>query len=126
MDFKQRLEQSRNRFANGELTSEADMQACPYFATDRSRNPLCLDLRLPDGIRRAVPYAYFTEINFDADAGIEILTAQKRIHIIGRQLGMLYDHLIAYRVRYVQSNIGSDANEDGLFVKEIVIEEITG
>ena len=58
------------------------------------------------------------------DAGIEILTTGKRIRIIGRNLTSLFDQLITYRVRFVQANIGSNANEDGLFVKEIRVEDV--
>lgn len=124
MDFQQRLEQSKNRSANGDMSGEPDMNfTCPYFATDRIKTPACIDLRLPNGVRRALPYAYFTEINFDADAGIEILTSQKRVHIIGRQLGVLYDHLISYRVRFIQTHLGMDAEQEGLCVKEILIED---
>ncbi|MCO5946723.1 hypothetical protein [Mucilaginibacter flavidus] len=124
MDFRQRLEQSRVQLVGG--TSEFDPDehfTSLYFATERGSNPLCLDLRLPDGSRKAVPYSYFTEINFDADAGIEILTTQKRISVTGRNLKALYEHLITYRVRYVQANIGNDTEEDGLFVEEIRISE---
>ncbi len=125
MDFRQRLEQSRVRPANAEPPAEKDEHyACPYFATDRGKSPACLELRLPDGIRRAVPYAFFTEIIFDIDAGIEILTTQKRITITGRQLAKLYDYLVAYRVRFIQVHTGTDAEaEDGVFVYGILIEE---
>lgn len=124
MDFRQRLEQSRTKPAGSDTPGELDDPfACPYFATDRSGSLACLDLRLSGAVRKAVPYSYFTEMNFNIDTGIEILTTGKRIRIIGRNLARLFDYLIAYRVRYVQVHIGSDANEDGLFVKEILIEE---
>jgi hypothetical protein len=126
MDFRQRLEQTRARPVDSETPDEADDHfACPYFATDRTRNPLCLDLRLSKGTRKALPYAYFTEINFDAEAGIEIITSGKKVTIIGRNLAQLFEALIGYRVRYVQANISHDTlDEDGLFVKDICIEYI--
>lgn len=124
MDFRQRLEQNRNRPVSSDTPAEPDEQfSCPYFATERSGSPACLDLRLRGGARKAVPYSYFTEISYEIDAGIEILTGSKKITIIGRNLTKLFDYLIAYKVRYVQANIGSDANEDGLFVKEIMVED---
>lgn len=124
MDFRQRLEQNRIRPIESDAPTETeDNFACPYFATDRIKSPACLDLRLPDGSRKALPYCYFTEINYDSEKGIEILTGSKRIKISGRNLCRLFDYLITYRVRFVQANIGNDANEDGLFVKEILIEE---
>nr|WP_322624507.1 hypothetical protein [uncultured Flavobacterium sp.] len=71
-----------------------------------------------------MPYAFITEISYDVDNGIEIITTSKSIRIIGRNLSALLEQLIMYRVRYIQTNIGSDADEDGLFVKEIVFEEV--
>jgi hypothetical protein len=125
MDFRQRLEQSRVQMVTSDASDEQeDQSACPYFAADRSKSPICLELRLPDGGRKAIPYAYFTEINFDADEGIEILTTQKRINITGRRLSRLFDYLVTYRVRYVQADVGNDIQEDGLFVEGILIEEL--
>jgi hypothetical protein len=126
MDFRQRLEQNRERPVTGESLSEPqDDFRSEYFATDNIRSlPACLDLRLPNGIRKALPYSYFTEINFDSDEGIEILTNSKKIKIIGRNLTKLFDYLVTYRVRYIMANIGNDQKEEGLFVKEIKIEEL--
>ena len=125
MDFRQKLDQSRSRNYNGEPAAELEqVDDGPYFETERGRTPVCLELRLAGGGRIALPYAYFTEIRFDMEKGIEMLTAQKRIHITGRSLGKLFDCLIAYRVRYVQVNIGNDAQEDGLFVNAIAIEDV--
>jgi hypothetical protein len=125
MDFRQRLEQNRNTSVDSETPAEPDEQfTCPYFATDRGKSPACLDLRLRDGKRYALPYAYFTEMMFDVDAGILIATTSKMITITGRNLTRLFDYLVAYRVKYIQANIGSDPNEDGLFVKEIRVDEM--
>ncbi len=125
MDFRQRLEQSRSKpVSNDEPFEQDDHFSCTYFATARSGTPACLDLRLPDGSRNAVPYAYFVGINYDADKGIEILTAHKRIQITGRNLLMLYDYLVAYRLRFVQANIGNDTCDDGIFIKAILVERI--
>lgn len=125
MDFRQRLEQSRTRPASGEATAETDENfVSQYFAADRGTNPVCLDLRLKGGVRKALPYVFITEINYDIDKGIEVLTAGKCITIVGRNLTKLFDHLIMYRVRYIQANIGSDSDENGLFVKEIIFEEM--
>ena len=126
MNFRERLELATKHTGSNtavELTEE--IFACPYFAIDRVKNPICLDLRLPDGVRRALPYTYVKEINFDLESGIEILTANRRITIAGRNLAKLFDCLIAYRVRFIQADIGCDLNEDGLFVKEIKVEDLS-
>lgn len=96
-----------------------------YFGLDNSRNATCIDLRLPDGNRKAIPYAYINEISFNLTDGIEILSTSKKITITGRNLKGLYDCLIGYRVKHIQANIGNDLAEDNvLFVKSILIEEV--
>ena len=125
MDFRQRLEQNRTIPVDSERPAEPeDYFTCPYFATDRTQSPACLELRLRDGLRKALPYSYFTEMNFDSEAGIEILTGSKKIKITGRNLAKLFDYLVTYRVRFVQVNTGHDPQEDGLFVKGIMVEEL--
>ncbi|MDB5282582.1 MAG: hypothetical protein JWO06_1657 [Bacteroidota bacterium] len=87
--------------------------------------PTCLDLRFGDGLSLALPYSYIIEFDFDPSEGIEITTSGKKITIEGRSLQMLYNHLISYRVKYIQANIGNDLTGDrDLFVKTIKIEEI--
>lgn len=123
MDFRQRLEQNRSRPVSAEPAPEPeDQYSCPYFATDK--HPACLDLRLPDGVRRALPYSYFMEMRYDCDSGIEIYTSTRKITITGRNMTRLFDYLLSYRVRFIQANVGNDGNESGLFVKHIAIEEI--
>ncbi|MGY3213946.1 hypothetical protein [Mucilaginibacter sp. HD30] len=125
MDFRKRLETSRVQLVHGNSAEEPlDHSASAYFATDRGNTPTCLDLRLPDGSRKAIPYSYFTQINFDVDAGIEVLTTQQRIILTGRNLISLYEALITYRVRYVQSDVGSDMQEDGLFIADISLSSL--
>lgn len=125
MNFRERLEQSRERLGNSSEGDELEENfRCEFFAIDNFRSlPACLDLRLPDNRRKAIPYSYFTEMDFNTDY-IEITTANKKIRINGRDLGKLYDYLVAYRVRYIMASSGTDLNEEGLFVKEILIEEI--
>jgi hypothetical protein len=125
MDFRQRLEQSRLTPVSSESPVEpGEHFSSPFFGTDRTRNPICLDFRLKGGARKAVPYAFITEISYDVDNGIEITTTGKSIRVIGRNLTALFEQLLGYRVRYIQTNIGNDADEDGLFVKEIVFVEM--
>jgi len=125
MNFKQRLDEYRPKAVNDESPAlPEETPASNYYALDLMRPlPPCLDLRLADGTHRALPYAYFTEINFDSETGIEILTNSKRVAITGRNLTKLFDQLISFRVRYIQANVGADLNEDGLFVKDIIVEQ---
>ena len=124
MDFRTRLEQGR--LAESETHPEADESpTSEYFATDRVKAyPVCLDLRLSPEARVALPYTHITEMHYNGETGIQILTSRKQISIHGRNLTQLFNCLINYRVRYVQANIGNDEPEDGLFVKEILIEDL--
>ncbi len=125
MDFRQRLAESRIKTDADEATVEHEsFTASRYFATDKAKNPACLELRLPEGVRKALPYSYITELNYGIDKGIEIFANSKRITITGRNLAQLFDYLVTYRVRYVQMQVGSNIEEDGLFVEAISIEEI--
>ena len=88
MNYRDRIEQSRERVGNNTesiLAAELDEgYACEYFATDNIKSlPACLDLRLPNGNRKGVPYSLIAEINFDLESGIEITTNTKNIKIMG-------------------------------------------
>ena len=129
MNFREKIEQSRekqdNSILSGTNSELEDDYVCEFFATDNIKSlPACLDLRLPNGSRKALPYSYFTEIDFDTESGIEITTTTKKVKITGRDLSKLFDYLVAYRVRYITTNIGTDIEETGLSVKEILIEQL--
>ena len=125
MDFRTRLEQSRTKGSEPELGKEIDEPVdFPYFGIDSVRSiPACIDLRLPLGKHKALPYSYFTEIDYDNETGIEILTNTKKITIVGRDLSRLYDYLVNYRVRFIRTHVGGDPQEDGVFVQEIRVED---
>lgn len=127
MNFRERIEQRRENPVS--VVSENNNEQENTFDTDyfgianlRDHTP-CLDLRLADGSRKALPYSYIMEINFDVDNGIEIITSTKQVKITGRNLGRLYEYMATYRVRYIQAHIGTDGNELGIFVKDIEITE---
>lgn len=128
MSFRDKLEQSRERLSNTEAIIAAELEtnfSCEYFATDNIKSlPACLDLRFTDGNRQAVPYSFVTGIFLDISNGIVISTTTKIIKISGRDLSRLYDYLVAYRVRYIQANLGTDIGEEGLFIGGIFIEDI--
>ena len=133
MDFVQRLrDKEKERQDNIEANENdiAQLQEEPvtsdFFGTDNLRNlPACLDFRLSEGKRKALPYSYIMEVIYDGTDGIEIIATTKRIKITGRNLEQLYDYLVAFRVRYIKMHTGTDACEDNkaLFVGEILIEE---
>ncbi len=125
MEFRQRLDQAQKALADSPAPVEADADpAHTYYAIERSVNLACLELRMPDGRHKAIPYLHFSEVSYEAETGIEIMTAQRRIRITGRNLTKLYTHLVAYRVRFIRANIGADTEEDGLFLEKIIIESL--
>lgn len=95
-----------------------------YFGIDNIRNfPACLDLRFANGSRVAIPYSFITGLNYSIDGGIEITTTQNTIKITGRNLEKLFDYLVAYRVRFIKTAIGTMTNEEnGLLVECIEVE----
>jgi hypothetical protein len=117
--------QADNIATEPELDNIEAFVSSTFFGVDNLRNsPSCLDLRLANGTFKALPYSYIIEINYDPSDGIEITTTTKKICITGRNLKLLYNYLVSYRIRYIQANIGNDLTEEKLlFVKDIVIEE---
>ncbi|CAN5819525.1 hypothetical protein BH10BAC2_BH10BAC2_27080 [soil metagenome] len=134
MNFQDRVaqkQQERSSPGTTDLHNEAEINVeqfehSHYFGIDQLRNhPSCIDLRLADGTFKALPYTYILEINYAPSEGIEIITTSKRVSIKGRNLKLLYHYLTAYRVKFIQANIGNDLEEEKLlFVRELKIEEI--
>lgn len=129
MSFREKY-QERNRLrlaelaANDNTETEEKLPVSDYYGIARvQKMPPCLDLRLADGCFKAVPYSHFSEISFDPSEGIEILLAiEKKVIITGRNLHQLYEYLAAYRVRFIQANIGNDTTpENALFVGGIEV-----
>jgi hypothetical protein len=132
MSFQEKIRQRvLEKNTNENDLPESDGRVEPFarsefFGVENiSNSTACLDLRLSDGNFKAFPYSYIQEINFNVSDGIEILSATKKILIIGRNLKLLYNYLTAFRVKYVQANVGNDLTEEtSLFVKQIVIEAL--
>jgi hypothetical protein len=118
----QKIQEEANR---DEFSDEALLTQ--FFGIEPQRkSPACLDLRLADNSFRAVPYSYIMEIEFEPTDGIIILTSTKRIKIEGRNLNLLYDYLVQFRVRYIQANIGADlAENDDTFISAITIKNLS-
>src|SRR5882724_4013095 len=120
MNFRDRIEKNREIQSKPVAANNNEQEEgvnCEYFGIENIRNSLtCIDLRLADGTRKALPYSYIMEINFTTSHEIEILTATRQIKIEGRYLMRLYNYLVAFRVRYIQENMGMDTKEEGLFI----------
>ena len=112
--------------ANDNVEEFEKLPVSDFFKVERVRKmPPCLDLRMADGSFMAVPYSHFSQVSFNPSEGIEIsLATEKKVLISGRNLHQLYEYLIAFRIRFIQANIGNDcADENVLFVEGIEIKD---
>lgn len=129
MSYKEIIEQKK-REREDSLTSANNNKNdesfnSDYFGIENLRNiPACLDLRFSDGNCQAVPYSLFTSIEYSTDKGIIIKSSLSKITISGRNLKFLYNYLVTFRVRYIQSNLGMDVGENNLIVTEIEIQNL--
>ena len=129
MNFRDRIEKNKETQSKPVAANNNEQEESvnyEYFGIENIRNSLtCIDLRFADGTRKALSYSYIMEISFTTSHEIEILSTSKKITITGRYLMRLYNCIVSYRVKYVQENMGTDANEEGLFIKHIKIEDIS-
>lgn len=131
MSFRERVEQARVSLVNKEQVAAndnnetEDIIKSDYFGVENIRNlPACLDLRFADGTRKAVPYSYILEIDYNPSGEIKITCSEKEVVIKGRDLERLYDYLAAYRVRFVGVCLGSSNEEAGSVITAIEINDI--
>lgn len=132
MSFREKyLERNRQRMAemaaNDNFEETEKLPVSDFFKVERVRKmPPCLDLRMADGSFIAVPYSHVSLISFDPSEGIEIaLATEKKVLVTGRNLHLIYEYLTAFRIRFIQANIGNDCiDEDALFVEGIEVVEV--
>ena len=115
MNFRERLEQARVDRNNDETVvandNNEEVIQSEYFGISNARNlPACLDLRFIDGTRKAVPYSYILEVDYDPSGEMKITCTEKEIIIKGRDLEKLYDYLVGYRVKFVAERGGNIRN----------------
>ena len=82
-----------------------------------------LDLRLPGGRRKALPYSYLSSVEFDPSKGLVCEYASCRVTITGRNLEPVYAAIANHTaLAVIQSASGFDKEEDGPFVEAIRVE----
>lgn len=127
MSFRERIEQARQNLDSTEQNGANDNEVeetveSDYFGVENIRNlPACLDLRFADGTRKAVPYSYILEIDYNPSGEIKIICSEKEICIKGRDLGKLYDYLVSYRVRFVAEGVGSNSQYNSINITSIEV-----
>lgn len=107
-----------------QVTAEEEVST-PFFGIAGNRGiPTALSLMFKDGCAKAVPYSYITEIDFRPSEGVEISTTSKRILITGRNLKIVFDYLVQFKLRYLRENIGQDTAEDSeIFIDGIEVND---
>jgi len=88
------------------------------------RNAYKLKLIFKNGDRRFFPYAYISEVGFDVEGKLTILTAEREIIIEGRGLDALEEWLFESKVRWVkEDNRSIDPYEENIFVAKIEVRD---
>ncbi len=126
MSFLERIEQKIQDKQNNPAPANDNDRAVDYefFGIEAIRNPLpCIVFRIPDSDWVSLPYSLIVRIHYNPSR-IIIKTTDSIITITGRDLQKLFDYLAVYRVRYIQPNIGIDISDEGLFVSEVIIDDI--
>ena len=95
------------------------------YGINRALRPvLMLDVRTLTGERVALAYSYLTSVFFDISGVMVLSFTSHDVHIEGRNLAVIYDGVLAHRVRYVQElnpDYEKDAPENEAFISKIII-----
>ncbi len=83
-----------------------------------------LKLIFKNGNRHFFPYAYMSEVAFDIEGRLTILTSEREIVIEGRGLDNLEEWIFESRVTWVkEDNRSFDPHEEGMFVRRIEVRD---
>jgi len=105
-----------------------------YPAVDSGDKPSCVGFEesgriayklkfiLKNGNRHFFPYAYISEVAFDIEGRLTILTSEREIIIEGRGLDNLEEWVFESRVKWVkEDNRSFDPHEEGIFISGIEV-----
>lgn len=112
-----------NANENNPTSVNSDPLPCVGFES-AGRNAHKLKLIFKNGDRRFFPYAYISEVAFDAEGKVTILTSEREIIIEGRGLDNLEEWLFESKVRWVkEDNRSFDPFEENIFVAKIEVKD---
>ena len=81
-----------------------------------------LKLIFRNGNRVFFPYAYISEVAFDVEGRLTLLTSEREIIIEGRGLDNLEEWIFESRLKWVkEDNRSFDPHEEGIFVRRIEV-----
>lgn len=105
-----------------EFGLDPDTGVEPYGVAAEAHSSLrMLDLRGHDGTSFALPYARLSTVAFNPAGGITLEFGAHRVHIRGRNLGPLYNRLLAHQVTFVQEGDLDVQSEWATFVDSITV-----
>jgi hypothetical protein len=108
---------------NDPALSGAQSFSCVGIA-ESGRIAYKLKLILKNGNRHFFPYAYMSEVAFDIEGRLTILTSEREIIIEGRGLDILEEWIFESRVKWVkEDNRSIDPLEEGVFVRRIEVKK---
>lgn len=93
------------------------------FTADAGGSARMIDFVFKNGDRTGLPYSYMVSVRLIGGETIELEFTEKLVQVRGRNLGPLYQHLLAQSARRVEES-GSGFDDDRLqsWVESIVIE----
>jgi hypothetical protein len=96
----------------------------PGFDSDASGQAKMLDLVMRNGDHTALPYPYLVRAKLIGGEKIELCFTEQTVTLTGRNLGPLYQHLLAQTVRRIEEDVsGFDDGRSATWVKGIVVED---
>lgn len=93
------------------------------FGAEAGRSPRMIDFVLKNGDRKALPYAYLVRADLTGGEALEVTFTECVVRIRGRNLGPLYQHVIAQSAQRVEeSGTGFDDDRQQSWVEAIAVE----
>ena len=106
---------------NNPATDYTDSSSCVGIE-ESGRIAYKLKLIFKNGNRHFFPYAYISEVAFDIEGRLTILTSEREIVIEGRGLDNLEEWIFESRVKWVkEDNRSFDPHEEGVFISSIQV-----
>lgn len=91
-----------NTQAKPKAETVSDIRPAEYACYSlHPRSQLMIDLRMPDGSQRAIPYHLMDGFAYHRTTGIDLSFSMAKVAVRGRRLRLLYDALLAYRIGYL-------------------------
>jgi hypothetical protein len=103
---------------------DEDIIAFPAFGARRLKGQeLMIELRLKDGKKKALAYAYLVEVDYCPVEGITMIFVGHRVRIEGRNLSTLFDFLVRHAVNFVseKDSFHDTGDDQEIFVSGIDI-----